>query len=96
MPTQQWEVVTRIISSNALALYRAKVPGFDAKTPEYSPLALEYHLNTLCAEGWEPVSVQPIVKGDKDDVCMFRWSGTMTNGVWTHDYLCVLRRIKPS
>lgn len=91
---EQWEYLTFFAYADANLQRDALKQRFpaDKSFPKYTPLALIPQLDELGAEGWELISLDPVVKGDNDDICFFKWSGAASSGTWSHTYLAVLKR----
>lgn len=68
----------------------------NSKYSSYSPFALTPLLDALGADGWEMVSMQPLVVGSNADVTLPVSSAAVsTIPHWTHHYLCVFKRPVP-
>lgn len=61
----------------------------------YSPQAPIPQLDNIGKEGWELVSIQPVVMGANGDIDIL---GDPSFGYskWTHEYLCTFKRRLPS
>lgn len=62
------------------------------KVPQHSPEALVPILNEYGAEGWELISIQPVVVGDKGDVRVATTSTTTRASAY---FGAFKRRIEP-
>lgn len=93
---EQWEYLTTFVRANA----KGKAAGEFLKRfrpewkipPEYTPEAMMPELDTLGAQGWELIHMEPVAKtGRKGDV-LFTGGGGST---WSNTYFCVFKRRKP-
>jgi hypothetical protein len=58
--------------------------------PKFAAQALIPPLDYSGQQGWELVSIQPVVVGDKGDILI----NDGRSGAWTSTYLCVFKRPK--
>lgn len=84
-----WEYFTTILESNTEV---APVPIRDdipiGQHPVHTPYALIPQLNVYGANGWELLSITPVVPGKKHDVLMPDSSGMK----WARHYFCAFKR----
>jgi hypothetical protein len=62
--------------------------------PPYSPSALIPQLDAIGREGWELVSIQPVIMGKNGDIAI-GITGTSRGSAWTYQYLCTFKRRLP-
>lgn len=65
------------------------------KFPRYAAQALMPQLDAYGQQGWELVSIEPVVVGHNGDILINDRTEGLT-GVWTNTYLCVFKRPKGS
>ena len=69
-------------------ILRARWP--EVSFARYAPEALMPQLDERGREGWELVSLQPVMMGKHGDIAL---DGSQTmQGPWTYRYLCVFKR----
>jgi len=61
--------------------------------PRYTPYALQPQLDAFGEQGWELVTMQPVVIGGNGDVLISRENGRGL-GEWAHNYLCTFKKRK--
>lgn len=87
----KWEHWTGFVWANAAeqaAFLRQRWPDWSA--PKFAPQALMPTLDRLGAQGWELVSLDPVVVGKNEDVMVhYAVAGNVT---WTNAYFCVMKR----
>jgi hypothetical protein len=89
-----WEHLVVYLEADArqhAAFLREKWPG--QKFPRYAAQALMPQLDAYGQQGWELVSIQPVVVGSNGDILIDDRTEGMA-GVWTSTYLCVFKRPK--
>lgn len=89
---KRWEYLTIFIQAEAkfemdfLLSYSDWKGGVPRNTPE----AMIPRLNALGEQGWELITMQPVVVGDNRDVMVSDSGGGSRN--WTSTYFCVFKR----
>jgi len=85
----QWEYHTTFFEADTEA---SPVPLHEDLPIEHyaphTPYSLIPQLNALGAKGWELLSIEPVVRGKKDDVM----SPDSGGGRWATTYLCAFKR----
>jgi hypothetical protein len=87
----RWECQTELLwadaeTPEARELIRQRWPDF--KPGKYAPEALMVTLNKRGADGWELVSIQPVLVGRNSDLKVHEGTGTD----WSNVYLCAFKR----
>jgi len=96
METDQWEcliVTLRADTEEQQAFLQREFP--EEKLPQYAPEALIPLLNQYGVQGWELVSLHPVIKGINGDMYM-GGPDIGVNSHWTNQYLCAFKRRKPT
>ena len=88
MSTFEYLVVILQATSSAAHLPMIK----DA--PTYAVAYLKPQLDELGTQGWELVSLEPVVVGNSQDLMPI--AGAPSSKYWTHDYLCSFKRPRPA
>lgn len=88
----QWEYLTLFVEADSKREEDFLLQHWDWKEgiPPYAPQAMMPQLDSLGAQGWELVHMQPVGIGSKEDVLVFDSSGGRT---WTSKYFCVFKRV---
>lgn len=94
---EKWEYLTRFMSADVgvdgvREYLEKRWPNW--KPSAYAPQAMMYELNLAGDEGWEVVSMQPVIMGNNGDVG-FVHGGTTRLTTWSHVYFVVMKRRKP-
>lgn len=87
---EQWEYLTMFVQANAgrgpIREYVQK--RFNRKPRRHSPESMIPQLDTLGAQGWELVHMQPVARvGRNEDV-------QLNTDDWSSQYFCVFKRRK--
>jgi hypothetical protein len=89
-----WEHLVLYLEADAekqAAFLQKRWPGH--QFPMYAAQSLMPKLDQYGDQGWELVSIQPVIVGDNGDILITdrrdAWSGS-----WTFTYLCVFKRPK--
>lgn len=95
----QWEYMVTTLFANAGAQQDFLEYTWPGTTfPRFAPQALIPDLNILGADGWELVSVEPVIYGVNGDVLTTYIGGIagMDIGItgWTNAYQCFFKRHK--
>lgn len=90
----QWEYLTLFVKADAKReeTFLNDLRDWKEGMPRYAPEAMIPQLNSLGADGWELVHMQPVHVGTNADV-LIADSGSGTR-VWAHQYFCVFKRPK--
>jgi len=88
----QWEYLTLFVEADAKREEDFLREHWDWKEgiPPYAPQAMMPQLDSLGAQGWELVHMQPVSVGGKEDLLITDGSGSRT---WTSRYFCVFKRV---
>lgn len=87
---QKWQYLTTFLraeSEQQLFELRRRFPK-EIKFLKFTPRALAPQLDQYGAEGWELISIEPVIAGDNEDVLLYDASVK----AWTHTYLCAFKR----
>lgn len=91
---EQWETFITFLDADAI-----EQADFLARTwpqitfPRYAVQTLMPQLDAIGEQGWEPVSVQPVIVGVNGDVIMpSSDSRGLGGGFYSNQYLCVFKR----
>jgi hypothetical protein len=86
--TERWETYITILQADASeqADYLARTWP-EVTFPRYAVQSLIPPLDALGAQGWEPVSIQPVVVGINGDIATPEHPA-----MYSHQYLCVFKR----
>lgn len=88
--SEKWEYRTQFLGADGEAVKDFLFKSFPGQRHfKYTPLALIPELNRLGAEGWELVSLEPVMVGDKGDVLIWIDSA---RSYWTATYLAAFKR----
>lgn len=88
----KWEYYTLFLKADARREeeFLQSIASWKDGIPLYTPESLIPGLNTLGAEGWELVHMEPVVVGNKGDV-LVQDSGSGGRS-WASQYFCVFKR----
>lgn len=88
---QKWEYYTLFLKADARREeeFLNNIASWKDGMPLYTPESLIPGLNTLGAEGWELVHMEPVFVGKKGDVLM---EDSASSKRWTSQYFCVFKR----
>lgn len=90
-----WEhmIVTLLADATQQREYlQQRWPG--QQFPPYSPQALIPQLDAIGREGWELVSIQPVIMGNNGDLAILG-DPPVGHSRWTYQYLCTFKRRLP-
>jgi hypothetical protein len=88
----RWEYMTTTLKAEAQneEAFLVQLKDWKDGIPKYTPEAMIPRLNAYGHDGWELISLQPILLGTKGDVLVEdAGSGSRT---WTNVYMCVFKR----
>ncbi len=90
---QRWEYLTLTLEADAVREedYLRKYRDWKDRIPDFAVEALMPRLNALGEQGWELVSLEPVMVGNRGDVLITDGSGSRS---WTSKYLAVFKRPK--
>lgn len=88
----RWEYRTLFLEANAKLEedFLLSMRSWKDGIPRNAPESMIPQLDSLGAEGWELVHMQPVLVGKNQDVSLPSSESGMT--VWTSKYFCVFKR----
>lgn len=92
---QKWQYMTVFVKAEAERAMDFLLEKWDWKSgvPRNTPESMIPRLDALGEDGWELISMQPVMVGSNADVLVQdAGSGSRT---WTSSYFCVFKRPKP-
>lgn len=93
---EQWEYLTTFVQADAknktAGEFLKRLRPEWKKPPQFTPEAMMPELDTLGAQGWELVHMEPVAKVGKKGNIFFAGGGGSN---WSNTYFCVFKRRKP-
>ncbi len=90
---RRWEHLIVTLQANAEEQHIYLRQTWPEQTfPIYTHEALIPQLDAFGADGWELVTLEPVVLGSKGDIMV----AAVDHNHWTSTYLCTFKRPKPS
>ena len=94
-PLERWEYWTCFLEADAESERQFLDEALQSKhIPKYAVESLVPSLNRFGQEGWELLSMLPVVVGNNADVLLFLDS-TASRREWSSTYLCAFKRRLP-
>jgi hypothetical protein len=88
----KWEYFTGLVQANAdrdAGYIRERFPRYEFQ--RYNPIGLVPMLDELGAQGWEMISITPVVPRENDDL-VIPTTATSRSIRYTNWYLCAFKR----